>query len=281
MKILIADDDRFSRSSMRKMLESCDYKVLEAGDGEEALRIFIGEKPDIVVTDWMMPKIDGVELVRKIRAFDETRYCYVVMVTAKNESEDLVTGFAAGANDYVTKPFANQELLVRVRNHLRLSHALTERKQAELELRQAKNYLDNMFNAMPSVLVGIVQAYHFSRGQSGSHGCSQGHARGCQVLNPVAGFQGLSQLFRVHSHPFVFDKRQALGLFQDGFNLLPGQFQIAQSHTDIEIKYRIQPGQGWFFVSQGDGHPGRGRGLFPPVRDPAENTAGLIVRDLL
>lgn len=148
MKVLIADDDRFSRSGMRKMLESCEYKVLEAGDGAEALRIFIAEKPDIVVTDWMMPKIDGVELVRKIRAFDETRYCYVVMVTAKNRKEDMLKSMDAGVDDFLSKPFHREELRVRLRAgerilslHQALGERITELEEARKNIKTLQGFL--------------------------------------------------------------------------------------------------------------------------------------------
>ena len=90
--------------------------MLTAGDGEQAVELARDERPDVIVLDLMLPGIDGIEACRRIRAFSDA---YIVMLTAKAEEADKITGLATGADDYVTKPFSPGELVARVRAMLR------------------------------------------------------------------------------------------------------------------------------------------------------------------
>ncbi|MGH1365396.1 MAG: PP2C family protein-serine/threonine phosphatase [Calditrichia bacterium] len=114
MKILIAEDESVSRSLLMRTLEKWGYEVIATEDGAAALEAFQKEKFSIVITDWMMPKMDGIELVRNIRSLDCSDYVYVIMLTAKSDKEDLVEGMNAGADDFVSKPFDKDELRVRI-----------------------------------------------------------------------------------------------------------------------------------------------------------------------
>ena len=114
MKILVVDDERAVRESLRRALELEGYEIELAGDGSEALyRLESSEEPDAMILDVLMPGVDGLEVCRRIRGTGSK--LPVLMLTARTEVEDRVAGLDAGADDYVTKPFALEELLARVR----------------------------------------------------------------------------------------------------------------------------------------------------------------------
>ena len=115
MKILIADDDAVSRRLLQSYLQKWGYEVASAKDGAEAWDLFEGESFPIVITDWMMPELDGPGLIRRIRSSQRPGYIYAILLTAKSQKEDLVEGMEAGADDFLTKPFDRDELRVRLR----------------------------------------------------------------------------------------------------------------------------------------------------------------------
>jgi two-component system response regulator MprA len=118
MRVLVVDDERAVRDSLRRALELEGYDVELAADGEEALeRLAQNGEPDAVVLDILMPKMDGLEVCRRLRR--EGHRLPVLMLTARDEVENRVAGLDAGADDYVTKPFALDELLARLRALLR------------------------------------------------------------------------------------------------------------------------------------------------------------------
>ncbi|MGZ3496980.1 MAG: GGDEF domain-containing response regulator [Vulcanimicrobiaceae bacterium] len=118
-RILVVDDDRNLRKIITTNLELAGYRVIEAANGEEALSIIDRAQPDLVLLDIMMPVMDGYETVRRIRKHPVSSHVPIIMLTAKSEVEDKITGFDAGADDYMTKPFGPQELLARVRAKIR------------------------------------------------------------------------------------------------------------------------------------------------------------------
>ena len=118
MKILVVDDERAVRESLRRALELEGYEIELAADGSEALyRLEGNEEPDAMILDILMPGVDGLEVCRRLRGSGSK--LPVLMLTARTEVEDRVAGLDAGADDYVTKPFALEELLARVRALLR------------------------------------------------------------------------------------------------------------------------------------------------------------------
>ena len=118
MKILVVDDERAVRDSLRRALELEGYEIELAADGNEALaRLESPDEPDAVILDVLMPGVDGLEVCRRMRSAGNT--LPVLMLTARTEVEDRVAGLDAGADDYVTKPFALEELLARLRALLR------------------------------------------------------------------------------------------------------------------------------------------------------------------
>jgi two-component system, OmpR family, response regulator MprA len=118
MKIMVVDDERAVRESLRRALELEGYEIELAADGNEALyRLESSDEPDAMILDVLMPGVDGLEVCRRIRGTGSK--LPVLMLTARTEVEDRVAGLDAGADDYVTKPFALEELLARVRALLR------------------------------------------------------------------------------------------------------------------------------------------------------------------
>ena len=126
MRILVVDDDRAVRDSLRRSLEFNGYTVELASDGAEALAVVPRTDPDIIVMDVMMPRLDGLEATRALRSAGND--VPILVLTARDAVSDRVDGLDAGADDYLTKPFALDELLARVRALLRRSA-----RQAELE----------------------------------------------------------------------------------------------------------------------------------------------------
>ena len=116
MKILIADDDPISRRLLEATLSGWGYDVLVTCDGNEAWEAMQQpEAPGLVISDWMMPHIDGLELCRKIRQMEKTGYIYFIILTAKGMKEDVIEGLEAGADDFLIKPFNREELKYRTR----------------------------------------------------------------------------------------------------------------------------------------------------------------------
>jgi two-component system, cell cycle response regulator len=133
-KILIADDSAVYRKLLEQTL-SDDYSILMATSAEQALEIFDREHPSLVITDWVMPDMTGIELCQRIRSNENSPYTYVILLTTVAEKENIVKGFSAGADDYLTKPFDRQELVARVRVGCRLLelHRQLEAKNRLLE----------------------------------------------------------------------------------------------------------------------------------------------------
>ena len=112
--VLAADDDEDILALVTFRLERSGYTVLQARDGEEALELARERKPDLAVLDVMMPKLDGLELTRRLRAEEATSRMPIILLTARAQDTDVQQGFDAGADDYIRKPFSPQELRSRV-----------------------------------------------------------------------------------------------------------------------------------------------------------------------
>ena len=117
--VLIAEDEGALVTLLRYNLEREGYRVLEAKDGEEALLVAGEQTPDLVLLDWMLPQLSGIEVCRRLRGRQETRNVPIIMLTARGEEGDRIRGLDTGADDYMTKPFAMTELLARLRAVLR------------------------------------------------------------------------------------------------------------------------------------------------------------------
>ncbi len=200
MRILIAEDDVTSRLLLKKVLSRWDYEVLATKDGAEAWEVLQAPNaPRLVVLDWMMPELDGVEVCRRLRQLETEQPPYVILLTARGGTEDIVRGLDAGANDYLGKPYDPEELRARVevgRRFIELNERLLEAQHA-LEVLARTDALTGILNrgAIVKLLdaelsrarrenaalsVGMLDIDHFKRVND-----TYGHAAGDDVLREV------------------------------------------------------------------------------------------------
>ncbi len=118
-KIVVVEDEDALATLLHYNLEKEGYKVGVTGDGEEALVLVEEAQPDLVVLDWMLPKVSGIEVCRRLRSRPESRNLPIIMLTARGEESDRIRGLDTGADDYITKPFSMTELTARIRAVLR------------------------------------------------------------------------------------------------------------------------------------------------------------------
>jgi two-component system cell cycle response regulator len=201
MKVLIAEDEAVSRRLLQAALTRWGYDVVTANDGYAALTIMQGPNPPkLVVFDWMMPGLDGVELCREIRAQPQMPYTYILMVTSKRTQENVVSGLSAGADDYITKPFDPEELRVRLRTGKRivcLQDQLIAAREALLEA-ATHDSLTGLWNraAILNTLVAELERTDRDHGSVGvvivdldefkGVNDTHGHLVGDEVLRAVA-----------------------------------------------------------------------------------------------
>ena len=138
MKILIAEDNPASRRMLQKFLEKDGHEVFSADNGLRAWEILNRENLSMVVTDWVMPEMDGLSLCRKIREVDLSRYVYIIILTSKDEKEDSIEGLVAGADDYITKPVDPKTLKARIRAGQRIVQLEAEYKKTSAQLLQSE-----------------------------------------------------------------------------------------------------------------------------------------------
>lgn len=112
--VLVADDDDDIRGLVAYRMEKSGYGVLQASDGEEALRLAVEHRPALAILDAMMPRADGFEVTRRLRENEDTKRMPIILLTARAQEADVQRGFDAGADDYIRKPFSPQELRARV-----------------------------------------------------------------------------------------------------------------------------------------------------------------------
>jgi len=121
MRVLIAEDDIVSRRVLQSTLVKWRYEVIATQDGDEAWQVLDREDaPRLAILDWMMPGMDGLDICRRLRQRTKAPYVYILILTARDRREDTVEGLAAGADDYVTKPFDRDELRARVQVGVRM-----------------------------------------------------------------------------------------------------------------------------------------------------------------
>src|SRR5882757_839273 len=137
--VLLAEDELALAHIVRESLEEREFKVILCADGEHAYTQYLKHKPDILAIDIMMPKLDGFELVKKIRERD--KITPVIFLTAKSQIKDVVAGFEIGANDYLKKPFSVEELIVRIKVLLSTNRLLTSTKTLSKEVVQIGNMI--------------------------------------------------------------------------------------------------------------------------------------------
>ena len=147
MKVLIAEDDAVSGLVLERTLQRWGYEVIKTKNGKEAWERFQAEPVSLVITDWMMPYMDGVELCHHIRQLTLEHYTYVILLSAKSQKIELVEGMSAGADDFLSKPVNKLELTTRVRSLLRVRHLTNERDRLLAYLAE----VDGLVERIPNV----------------------------------------------------------------------------------------------------------------------------------
>ncbi len=130
-KILIVEDEEDSRFIYERLLTKSGYDIKTAENGDEALQIIDEYKPKVILADWTMPKLNGIELCNIIKKKEEYKLIYFILLTARTSLKDRVEGLDTGADDYLVKPIDNQELVARIRAGLRIHNLQNELKSIE------------------------------------------------------------------------------------------------------------------------------------------------------
>ncbi len=136
INLLIAEDDRVTKKIIEKTMKECGYNVFCAADGEEAYRILENNNIQIAILDWMLPGIEGIELSRRIRSDKEKNYTYIILLTAKKNQADMIDGFSAGVDDYITKPFNTHDLKARIKTGERIIELQSQLIESQNRLRE-------------------------------------------------------------------------------------------------------------------------------------------------
>jgi two-component system cell cycle response regulator len=148
MKILIVEDEFISRRMVKKFLVDAGYEIVEAEDGKSAWELFQNEPFHLVITDWLMPRLNGLELVKKIRESEHKSYTYIIMLTAKDDKDNIVFGLESGVDEYLTKPFNGRELVARVASGMRILRLEEQLKlaQQQMEILAMRDELTGLLN---------------------------------------------------------------------------------------------------------------------------------------
>ena len=158
MNILIAEDDYVSRLLIRRTIQEDGHTVLEAGNGSDAWKIFQEQKPDMVISDLMMPGMNGIELCKKIRAVQKKSYSYIIILTAKDTPEDLLDVFEAGADELIIKPFKPDDLRYRLKVGKRFLKLEKEYLMIQEKLITKNRILDKTLADLKKTQAQILQA---------------------------------------------------------------------------------------------------------------------------
>lgn len=153
IKILVAEDNPVSRLLLKKVLQKAGYEVLEAEHGGIAWSLFLENRINLLITDWVMPEINGLELIRMIRQHNPDHYVYIIMLTGKENKSSTLEGFDAGADDYITKPYLPEEVLARVRTGYRIV-------ELEDRYKHINHTLENKNSTLEELHSHLAQAAH-------------------------------------------------------------------------------------------------------------------------
>lgn len=237
MDILIAEDDYISRVILKKNLAADGHNVIEAADGQAAWQMYQEKKPEMVITDWMMPGMDGIDLCRKIREEFKGKYAYIMMLTTKDEVDDLVAVFEAGADDYISKPVRPEELKSRIKTGQRVINLENTHRSVQIKLFKKNKALDKALYDLKCTQSHMLQSEKMaSIGQ-----LSAGVAH--EINNPIGFISGnldsLKDYFKDLNK--VLSQYQMLGQIIEKESSLPESIrQNAQNIRDIEREIDLE-----------------------------------------
>ena len=159
MEILIVEDDFISRNLLKRMLMEMGHQVVETENGRQAWELLLKRPIYLVIADWMMPEMDGLELCRNIRRVAFDGYIYIVVLTSKDRRKDLMEVFQAGADDYIPKPFDPEELKARVSTGLRVVDLEARHKKMQNILLESRNKLRTVIDALQEEIIALDRDY--------------------------------------------------------------------------------------------------------------------------
>ena len=198
--ILVVDDNEANRDILATRLAANNYRIVMAADGEEALAATYAETPDLILLDVMMPKLDGIEVCRRLKADPSLPFTPIILVTAKGDTKDVVQGLDAGADEYLTKPIDQGALVARVRSVLRLKQLHDEVARQAVELKDWNTTLEARVAAQLSELERASRLKRFLAPQianaiaSGDERALEGHRRDVTVVFcDLRGFTAFSE----------------------------------------------------------------------------------------
>lgn len=172
-RVLVVDDSKMQRKILSASLSRYGYEVIEAGSGEEALEICAKAQPDLVLSDWMMPGMTGLDFCRAFRAMDRQSYGYFILLTSKNETAEIAHGLEAGADDFLTKPVSGQELRARLAAGERIVAMQAELMEKNRVISSTLSELQGLYDVIDRDLVearklqqSLVKERHRSFGDS-------------------------------------------------------------------------------------------------------------------
>jgi PAS domain S-box-containing protein len=157
MKILAVDDDRVQQVMLEKVLKTTGNDVVVAKDGLQAWEYFQKNRVSIVVTDWIMPGMDGLTLCRQIRSADMGYYTYIVVLSGKGEKDDQVRMLEAGADDFIVKPFSSKELIARVATGERVIRLENQHKEMQSVIAESRDKVRTVFDSLSEEIVTVDQ----------------------------------------------------------------------------------------------------------------------------
>lgn len=188
INVLLVEDEETLAMIIKDTLEGQNFTIHTAANGEEGLRLFFDIRPDVLVADVMMPRMDGFEMVRRIRQTDKRTP--VLFLTARSAINDVVEGFELGANDYLKKPFGIQELMIRIKALAGKAFSFIDEKPRETTSFEIGDY---RFNSVTQrlVYVGIITSPHADSEVELSHRESEILKRFCENRNQVVNTQNV------------------------------------------------------------------------------------------
>jgi two-component system, cell cycle response regulator len=272
MRVLIADDDNISRLILRKAVERAGHECLDASDGVEAWELFQASDFDVVISDWMMPRMSGIEFCHKVRAHERQGYAYFIFLSALSDKDHLLTGIEAGADDYLTKPLDRAELQVRLITAERITslHHMLQAQNNQLEqlnrqlFEQARrDPLTQLGNRLQlredlEVLRARVMRYdHRLCAIMSDIDCFKkyndryGHLAGDEVLTTVA--QVLATCFRTGDAAYRYGGEEFLIILPEQTleNALTAAERMRQEIEHLAIPHEDSPAMGVVTVSAG------------------------------
>lgn len=229
-RVLVADDTQANRALLRAYLNRLEFQILMAEDGEEALAIYKAERPDIVLMDLMMPKMDGFEAIRHIRALGGDRWVPIVIVSAMDAEYDVVRGLEAGADDYLSKPLSYQVFAAKMQNLARALEFQVSREEARQREAAVSDAVVDGILTFDSVF-RVVGA---NRSAAGVFGCHESDLRGMDIRGLLLDSTGLERwesAFSAHlsgsDQRFIGSLCEVIGRRLDG-RRFPGEICISE-----------------------------------------------------